>query len=216
MSVSAPGAEYAAEWHNIIAGVQALGIRFGTPTVGQTWQHNDPLSPHSEHLQGRAVDFGDATSNSAEIARALVPYAKGPNAPIDELIFAPLGIGYKNGTNIGEAGYGAATWAGHFDHVHVGVRHGADLAAAVKGGPVPGGYPATPMPAGGGAHAAARPQGDGGFSRTLRRLSVEGVLLGGGVLLVGLGVWRAVNSNGAASGAAASKVKTAAKVAVLA
>jgi len=144
MSVSAPGAQYASEWHNIIAGVRDLGFTFGTPTLGQTWQHNDPLSPNSEHLQGRAVDFGDATSPSAAIARALVPYAQGPNAPIDELIFAPLGIGYKKGQNIGEAGYGAATWAGHFDHVHVGVRPGADLAAAVKGGPVPGGY--TPPP----------------------------------------------------------------------
>jgi len=210
VSVSAPGAQYASEWHNIIVAVRDLGFTFGAPTLGQTWQHNDPLSPNSEHLQGRAVDFGDATSPSAAIARALVPYAQGPNAPIDELIFAPLGIGYKKGVNIGQAGYGAATWAGHFDHVHVGVRPGADLAAAVKGGPVPGGYPATAMPAGG----AAAPKGDGGFASTLRRLSVEGVLLGGGVLLVGLGVWRAVNSNGAASGAVKHLTKTAAKAAV--
>jgi len=213
MSVSAPGAQYASEWHNIIAAVRDLGFTFGAPTLGQTWQHNDPLSPNSEHLQGRAVDFGDATSPSAAIARALVPYAQGPNAPIDELIFAPLGIGYKKGQNIGEAGYGAATWAGHFDHVHVGVRPGADLAAAVKGGPVPGGYPATAMPAAGRA-AAPKAGGDGGFASTLRRLSVEGVLLGGGVLLVGLGVWRAVNSNGAAGGAVKNLTKTAAKAAV--
>lgn len=216
MSVSAPGAQFAPEWHSIIAAVHALGFTFATPTLGQTWQHNDPLSPHSEHLQGRAVDFGDATAPSAAIAKALVPYATGPNASIDELIFAPLGIGFKNGVNIGKAGYGAATWAGHFDHVHVGVRAGADLAAAVHGAPVPGGF--TPLGA-----AASTPAGTGmstgsGWAGTLRKLSVEGVLLGGGVGLVGLGVWRAVNSTAVGSkvtGAVTSAAKTGAKVAAV-
>ncbi len=207
--------EYAPEWHSIIAAVHDLGFAFGAPTVGQTWQHHDPLSPHSEHLQGRAVDFGDATAPSAAIAKALVPYATGPNATIDELIFAPLGIGFKNGVNIGEAGYGAATWAGHFDHVHVGIRTGGNLDAAVHGAPVPGRYTAP-----GAAPAAARPApaGGSGWAGTLRRVSVEGVLLGGGVGLVGLGVWRAVSSTSLGSkvtGAVSGAVKTGAKVAAV-
>jgi len=210
--------EYAPEWHSIIAAVHDLGFTFGTPTVGQTWQHHDPLSPHSEHLQGRAVDFGDATAPSAAIAKALVPYATGPNATIDELIFAPLGIGFKNGVNIGEAGYGAATWAGHFDHVHVGVRSGANLDAAVHGAPVPGRFTAPGAAPAAASRSAPAGGGGSGWAGTLRRVSVEGVLLGGGVGLVGLGVWRAVNSTSLGSkvtGAVSGAVKTGAKVAAV-
>lgn len=203
------GAQFAPEWHNIEAAVAALGFSFGPPTPGQTWVHPGS-SGADEHTQGRAVDFGDATSPSGKIAAALVPYAKGPGAPIDELIFAPLGIGYKNGVNIGAAGYGASTWAEHFNHVHVGVRRGVDLATAVAAAPVPGGYQQPTGPATGGAAGS----GVSGFTATLRRVSVEGVLLLAGVTLAGLGAWRAVG--GHPGQAIAAKTGQAAKLAPLA
>lgn len=111
--------------------VRALGFTFGTPTYGQTvgGQH----AAGSEHYAGRAVDFGKSTSPAAAIAAALVPYAAGGGFSLDELIFAPLGIGYKNGVNIGEAGYGAQTWADHRDHVHAGTPTAYDGGGVARG-----------------------------------------------------------------------------------
>jgi hypothetical protein len=116
--------------------VRKLGIKFGPPTIGQTT--GGKHSSGSSHYAGLAVDFGDATSDSGAIAKALEKYAKGKNAPISELIYSKMNIGYKNGSNVGEAGYGARTWADHMDHVHVAVREGVNLADVVSGNYTPG------------------------------------------------------------------------------
>lgn len=127
-------ARHGGEWKRIIVAVKLLGLRCGVPSVGQTTGGHHASA--SLHYEGRAVDFvGVATSDSARIARALAPYAKGPDAPICELIFNGTSVdeAFKNGSWIGAAGYGRATWQEHHDHVHVGVRAGVDLAAVVAG-----------------------------------------------------------------------------------
>jgi len=126
-------ARHGGEWKRIIVAVKLLGLRCGVPSVGQTTGGHHASA--SLHYEGRAVDFGVATSDSARIARALAPYAKGPDAPICELIFNGTSVdeAFKNGSWIGAAGYGRATWQEHRDHVHVGVRAGVDLAAVVAG-----------------------------------------------------------------------------------
>jgi len=117
-------------WPSIDAALQALGIHFGAPTTGQTTGGNHV--PDSEHYQGRARDYGNANSDDAAIVAALLPYAQGADAPIDELFYSPLGIFYKNGSPITPD---PGLRQEHYDHVHVGIRPGVDLAAAVGSGP---------------------------------------------------------------------------------
>jgi hypothetical protein len=116
-------------WPSIDAALSALGLTFGAPTTGQTTGGSH--APGSEHYQGRARDYGDANSDVKAVATALLPYAQGPNAPIDELFFAPLNIFYKTGQAITPDD---ALRQGHYNHVHVGIRPGVDLAAAIGGG----------------------------------------------------------------------------------
>lgn len=113
-------------WRSIIEAVRDTGQSFGYPADTQITHGTHAAG--SEHYQGRAVDFGTATSNPDAIFRALRPYAMGGRAAIDELFWDPSGEGWKNGSNIGPIGH-------HSDHVHVGIPAGEDLAGMLAGGP---------------------------------------------------------------------------------
>ncbi len=113
-------------WRSIIEAVRDTGQSFGYPADTQITHGTHAAG--SEHYQGRAVDFGTATSNPDAIFRALRPYAMGGRAAIDELFWDPSGEGWKNGSNIGPIGH-------HSDHVHVGIPAGEDLAGMLTGGP---------------------------------------------------------------------------------
>jgi hypothetical protein len=116
-------------WQSIDAAVQCLGLKMGAPTTGQTTGGGHVTD--SEHYQGRARDFGSADSDPAAIAQALLPYAQGPGAPIDELFYSPLGIFYKNGSAISPD---PSLLQEHYDHVHVGVGSTVDLGSLVCSG----------------------------------------------------------------------------------
>lgn len=113
-------------WQSIDNALSALGLRFGPPTADQTTGGSH--APNSEHYAGRARDYGDASSDVSAITKALLPYATGPNAPIDELFSSRDGVFMANGERIVP---GDALRQDHYDHVHVGVRSGVDLAALI-------------------------------------------------------------------------------------
>ena len=198
-------------YRGIIEAVQALGIPFGTPTVLQTIGGSHVRS--SEHYQLRAVDFGTASSNPDAIYRALRPLAIGADAPVDELFWDPSGQGWKNGADIGPIG-------GHSDHVHVGVRAGVALAeyvggrVGVVGAQAPAGRDSAAVQAAGLAdwlnpfgipgdlaHAAAGVVEDqvgkvaGSLWGTFQGAAIRVGLVGAGLGLVGLGLYRAVNAS---------------------
>jgi hypothetical protein len=164
-------------WASIDAALSALGLSFGAPTPGQTTGGSHV--PDSEHYQGRARDYGSAGSDPGAIARALLPYAEGPDAPIDELFYSPLGIFYKNGAAFSPSD---SLRQEHYDHVHVGVRPNTDLAADVAGG------------AGAGATLASFPGSGviGDLLSPLRSVFFTVVFVGGGVTLLVLGAMRFV------------------------
>lgn len=170
-------------WETIDKALSYLGIPFGAPTSGQTIGGSH--DPNSEHYQGRARDYGNATSDPGAIAQALLPYAQGQGAPIDELFYAPLGIFYKNGSPITPSD---ALRQEHYDHVHVGIGPGVDLAAVVESkGPAGAATPTSLGSAVSGAWSALTdPVG------SVRKIVLTGLFVAGGVALVAAGGLRAV------------------------
>jgi hypothetical protein len=163
-------------WESIDAALSALGLRYGAPTPGQTTTGDHV--PNSEHFQGRARDYGTADSDAAAIATALLPYAQGPNAPIDELFFSPLNIFYDKGQPYTPT---ADERQAHYSHVHVGLAPGVDLAAAIGTG-------------GAGAQLVSTGIGGavGSFLAPLRKAAFTAVFVAGGVGLLVLGAMRTV------------------------
>ncbi len=173
-------------WQTIDAALTDLGISFGAPTTAQTTGGSHVQT--SEHYQGRARDYGDATSDPRAIALALLPYAQGPGAPIDELFYTPLNLFYKNGSPITPSSSLAAE---HQDHVHVGIAPGVDLAAVVES--------ATRVPTatlasfpGSGVLGNAIGSVASSFFAPLRKVALNAVFVAGGVALLALGGLRAV------------------------
>lgn len=166
-------------WESIDAALMALGIRFGAPTAGQTTGGSHVAG--SEHYDGRARDYGSADSDPAAIATALLPYATGPDAPIDELIYSPLGIFMDKGQPFTPTDEERQQ---HYGHAHVGVAPGVDLAAFVTGSPraTLTGFPGSGV------------LGDvvGGFLEPFRRVAISIVFVGAGVALLVMGGMRLV------------------------
>lgn len=73
------------------------------------------------HGQGKAVDFSNGTDDTPDMQRAAGWFAANYGADLLELIHSPFNANVKNGRNVGDgmAFYGAATMAGHRNHVHV-------------------------------------------------------------------------------------------------
>lgn len=177
-------------WQTIDAALAKLGLRFGAPTAGQTTAGGHVSG--SEHYQGRARDYGDANSDVTGITQALLPYATGPNAPIDELFSSRDNVFMKNGAPITPD---AALRQGHYNHVHVGVRQGVDLAAIIAG-PGVGASPADPSSSVTATPVSTLSSVTSGFMRPL----VEVAIAGGGLVLIVLGARRAtIATKGAVS-----------------
>lgn len=109
-------------WDDVDRFLVGLGLKVGAPTVGSTTggSHVDG----SLHYGGLGRDYGSRQSDAAGITRALEPLARqGPNGPVEELFYAPLGIFIDNGKSFTPD---AKLRADHQDHVHVGInRQGA-------------------------------------------------------------------------------------------
>ncbi|MFL6144513.1 MAG: hypothetical protein ACJ72N_21955 [Labedaea sp.] len=176
-------------WESIDAALRALGIRIGAPTPGQTTSGGHVAG--SEHFQGRARDYGTSDSDADAIARALVPFAQGPDAPVDELFYSPLGIFYDSGKAYSPT---PTERANHYSHVHVGIRPGVDLAAAVAGG-------AASSSSSGTATLISSIPGAGlvgDLFAPIRKTALTVVFVGAGVGLVALGGLRFVKAHPAA------------------
>lgn len=132
-TVGAPPAHPLTGWEGIDQAVTMLGLRMGAPTVGQTTGGSHVSN--SEHYQGRARDYGNAASDDSGIAKAMVAYATGANAPVDELFHQPTGNFWKNGSRITPS---QALSDQHRDHCHVGVRAGVALANYIAPAKLPG------------------------------------------------------------------------------
>ncbi|MCU1449339.1 MAG: hypothetical protein JWP02_1509 [Acidimicrobiales bacterium] len=174
-------------WESIDAALQLLGLKVGPPTPGQTTGGGHVSN--SEHYQGRARDYGTADSDAAGIAQALLPYAQGPDAPVDELFFSPLNIFYKNGQAITPDD---ALRQEHYSHVHVGIRANLDLAAfigAAKGALGGSGASATLT---GGIPGSGILGSALGFD-SLKKIGLTAVFVAGGVGLLVLGGIRATH-----------------------
>lgn len=107
-------------WRSIDAFLGAKGIRYGSPTVGQTTggQH----VKNSLHYAGRARDYGNHDSDVPAILAALLPFAVGPDHKLQELF--GHSIYWKNGRIHQPT---AELYASHQNHVHAGLRLGAVL-----------------------------------------------------------------------------------------
>lgn len=187
-----------AAWESIDRALALLGLRYGPPSLGQTVGGTHVAG--SEHYAGRARDYGTSDSDAGAIAQALVPYATGPDAVVDELFFSPAGIFYDKGQAFTPS---AELRQGHYSHVHVGVRPGGDLAAAVSGG--------VSSPAG----RARRPDtklvetgisggGEwGGVFDLARRAAFTVAFVGAGLAMVGVGIHRTVGNKRPLKGAMA-------------
>lgn len=110
-------------WESIDRYLEGLGIRVGTPTLGQTT--GGKHAPNSHHYDARARDYGRSSSDVRAITNALLPLARGDSAPIVELFDSTSGVFYKNGRPITPS---ASLRRGHYSHVHVAVAPGVDLA----------------------------------------------------------------------------------------
>lgn len=106
-------------WADIDLYLSGLGIRIGTPTIGQTV--GGVHAPGSYHYAGRARDYGSMTSDMRAIWDALLPFAKGPGHQLVEL-FGPWGA-WKAGRDIEYIG-------GHTDHVHAAITADGVLGAS--------------------------------------------------------------------------------------
>lgn len=115
-------------WISVDDYLRARQIRIGAPTPGQTVGGSHTAG--SLHFSGRGRDYGDANSDCAAIAQALLPLAQGPDAPVEELFYAPLNIFFDHGQAITPS---ASLRAGHQDHVHVGLAPGVDLMQSAPG-----------------------------------------------------------------------------------
>lgn len=104
-------------WRSVDAYLGALGIRYGSPTVGQTT--GGTHAPGSLHYSGRARDYGRSQSDMPAIISALLPFAEGPDHLIQELF--GLGVFWKSGRVITPS---TSLRTAHQDHVHVGLRAG--------------------------------------------------------------------------------------------
>jgi hypothetical protein len=159
-------------WPSIDAFLTGLGIRVGPPTIGLTTGGSHAAG--SEHYEGRARDYPRSTSDADAIARALLPYAQGPGAPVDELFYSPLGIFYDKGRAITPS---ASLRQGHYSHVHVGLAPGVELTHLGAPTPVPD------------ATLVGLP-GLGSVMSGIGRVVLEGIFVAAGVALVALGVLR--------------------------
>lgn len=106
-------------WPDIDLYLSGLGIRIGTPTIGQTT--GGVHAPGSYHYLGRARDYGQSNSDMRAIWDALLPYAQGPGHQLVEL-FGPWGA-WRAGRDIGYVG-------GHTDHVHAAIAVDGHLGAS--------------------------------------------------------------------------------------
>lgn len=113
-------------WNEIHRFVRSrLGSAAADPRDGQADRGDGSGSWHFRKMcpdgvaRGHAVDYGDANSDCRKVWDLLLPFAQGPNAPIRELFFDPLG-GWDEGKNIGAIG-------NHGDHVHAAIAVGAQL-----------------------------------------------------------------------------------------
>lgn len=108
-------------WQEIDRYIRSLGIRCDERAPGQT--SAGVHSTTSWHYHGLAVDYGLADSDADAIARALEPFAQGPDAPLVELFGSVPGLHYKNGVYTGVDPTG-----GHENnHTHAAIRRGAAL-----------------------------------------------------------------------------------------
>lgn len=128
MAFPSPGAD----WPKIDAYLRSLGIRINTPTLGETEGGGHVAA--SEHFQHRARDYPTSNCDAPAIAKALEPFAHGPNYVIDELFYSGTRTWYDSGTY-----YVPRTtdieYKNHFSHVHVGIKRGGVL--PTKPGPAP-------------------------------------------------------------------------------
>lgn len=106
-------------WRSIDAYLGAKGIRYGSPTLGQTTggQH----VPGSLHYEGRARDYGRDSDLPAILAE-LLPFAVGPGYQLCELY--GLRTFWKNGRLITPS---RELFDSHQGHVHAALRDGARL-----------------------------------------------------------------------------------------
>ncbi|HKZ18471.1 MAG TPA: hypothetical protein VJQ57_00015, partial [Acidimicrobiia bacterium] len=104
-------------WADIDLYLSNLGIRIGTPTIGQTV--GGVHAPGSYHYAGRARDYGQSTSDMRAIWDALLPHAR--SGVLIEL-FGPWGA-WKAGRDIEYIG-------GHTDHVHAAIAADGVLGAS--------------------------------------------------------------------------------------
>ena len=86
------------------------------------------------HGQGKAVDFSNGFDTTPQMQQAAAYFASNYGKELLELIHSPFGTNIKNGKSVGDGMgfYGAATMAGHRNHVHVAAN--APLAGGGSGG----------------------------------------------------------------------------------
>lgn len=107
-------------WRSIDAYLGAKGVRYGSPTVGQTT--GGKHTPGSLHYAGRARDYGRSDSDLPTILNELLPFAVGPDYRLQELY--GLSTYWKHGRVITPS---ADLRASHQDHVHAALREHATL-----------------------------------------------------------------------------------------
>jgi hypothetical protein len=149
------------------------GIRYGPPSLEQTTGGDH--APGSLHYDGLARDYGRSNSDVGAISAALVPFAKGPNAPIVELFDSVSNIFYDNGVEFTPSDELRRT---HYDHVHAALRAGANLD--------------DPLPAQFASTSSKAPRLAG-----LAAVALQIIAVIAGVALVGAGAW-ATATRGAA------------------
>ncbi|MGI8685129.1 MAG: hypothetical protein ACR2MO_08605 [Acidimicrobiales bacterium] len=193
------------EWSSIDTFLRRLGVRIGAPTTGQTT--GGIHTAGSQHYSGRARDYGMSGSDVAAITAALLPYAQGAGAPVDELFDSRAGVFYADGVKIAPS---AELRQGHYDHVHVGIRPGVDLDAFTLANPKasPGGWrvPGTnfriqnPVSAAKGAVGDAVGDAVGSVMAGVGRVVMEALFVAAGLALVAMGVARGVSTKEATNG----------------
>lgn len=105
--------------------VRSLMDKFGGgPTSGLRAGDSGSL-----HSTGQAIDYvpGDWGAAAAAVNRSGASLLEGIYNPAS---FGGPAVSWDSGANVPSSFWGASTWAGHMDHIHIAIADGAKVAAA--------------------------------------------------------------------------------------